>query len=89
MTKNYNRDEFVEYVKSLKFHELEDAANFIDEYYRYFESIPEEEKDAKQLAWEKYVILLSKYGHWFVSFSLVVMDLRKKMVEDLENGQNT
>lgn len=89
MTKNYTRDEFVDYVKSLKFHELEDAANFIDEYYRYFESIPEEKTEEKQLAWEKYVILLSKYGHWFVSFSLIVMDMRKKMAEAIDNGQDS
>lgn len=89
MTKNYTREEFVDYVKGLKFQELEDVANFINEYFEHYESIPEDNKEEKQLAWEKYVILLSKYGHWFVSFALMVMELRGKMGETVENGQDS
>lgn len=89
MTKNYTREEFVEYVKDLKFHELEDVANFINEYFEHYESIPAENKEEKQLAWEKYVILLSKYGQWFVSFALMVMELRGKMESTIQNGQDS
>lgn len=89
MTKNYTREEFVEYVKDLQFYELDDVANYINEYYFHYESIPDEEKEEKQLAWEKYVILLAKYGHWFISFALMVMDMRREMEKTAPNGQNS
>lgn len=87
MTKHYTREEFVDYVKNLKFTELEDVASFVDEYFQHFESIPEEQADEKTLAWEKYIILLSKYGHWFVSFALMVMEMRKEMEKAIPDGQ--
>lgn len=85
MTKNYTREEFVEYVKDLKFQELEDVANFINEYFEHYESIPADKTEEKQLAWEKYIILLSKYGQWFISFALMVMQLRSDMEKSIES----
>lgn len=79
MTKNYTRDEFVDYVKNLRFTEIEDVAKFVEEYFNYYDSIPVENTAEKTLAWEKYVILLSKYGHWFVTFTLMILELKDKM----------
>lgn len=89
MTKNYTREEFVEYVKNLEFYELEDVANYIREYFEHYESIPLENKEEKNLAWEKYIILLAKYGHWLVSFALMVIDMRKELTTREQIGQNS
>lgn len=89
MTKTYNREEFITYVKDLNFVELEDAASFVNEYYNHYISLSNEDNDEKQLAWEKYVILLSKFGHLFLSFSLMVLEIQKTLDTNLkpENTQ--
>lgn len=91
MTKNYTKQEFIEYVKNLEFYELEDVANYIKEYFEHYDSIPEENKEEKQLAWEKYVVLLAKYGHWLFSFTLMVIEMRKEIetVKAEAVGQNS
>ena len=89
MTKSYTEEEFLEYAKNLKFVELEDAANYVKDYFEYYESIPEENKEEKTLAWRKYIILLSKYGHWFFTFSLMVISMRNELKTKEQNGQNS
>lgn len=85
MTKNYTKQEFVEYVKNLEFYELSDIANFINEYYEHYESIPAADEEEKQNAWEKYVILLAKYGHLFVAFTLMVIAMRHGTESEMKN----
>ena len=88
MTKTYNRDDFVAYVKDLNFVDLADAAAFVNEYYNHYNSVPIEDNAEKQLAWEKYVILLSKFGHWFMSFSLMVLELQKNLEVNLKPDES-
>lgn len=88
MTKNYNREEFVEYVKNLELTELEDIAAFVNEYFNHYNSISNDDAEQKQLAWEKYVILLSRYGQLFVSFALMVMELRDNAEKAIQDGQD-
>lgn len=80
--KSFTRDEFVDYVKNLKFDELEDAAAFVTEYFDYYNNLPAEPKEEKDAAWEKYMILQAKFGMMFVSFTTLVIDFRKKMNEE-------
>lgn len=89
MTKNYTREEFVEYVKNLELTELEDIAAFVNEYFDHYNSISAEDKDQKQLAWEKYVILLSRYGQLFISFAMMVMELRNNAEKAIKDGQDS
>ena len=89
MTKNYSREEFVDYVKNLELKELEDIAAFVNEYFNHYNSISPEDEVQKQLAWEKYVILLSRYGQLFVSFAMMVMELRDNTEKAIQNGQNS
>lgn len=90
MTKSYSREEFVEYVKNLNLKELEDIAAFVNEYFDHYNSISADNAEEKQLAWEKYVILLSRYGQLFVSFYLMVMELRDNAQKALfPDGQNS
>jgi hypothetical protein len=89
MTKNYTREEFVEYVKNLELQELEDIASFITEYFNHYNSIPNEDAEQKQLAWEKYVILLSRYGQLFISFATMVMELRDNAEKAIKDGQDS
>jgi len=90
MMKSYTSEEFVEYVKKLNFDKLEDCAAFITEYYEYYVAIPEENKQDKGDAWTKYIILMSKFGMMFVSFTTAVIDFRKQLNEEIrleeENG---
>lgn len=81
---SYTREEFVEYVKTLEFHELEDVAAFITQYYEYYINIPEEKKEEKYEAWQKYMTLQAKFGMMFVSFTAAVIDYRKKLHEEIE-----
>lgn len=82
--KGYTREEFVNYVKNLEFDELDDAANFVTEYFSYFESIPKENKEEKDAAWEKWVILMSKFGMMFVTFTSEVIAFRKRLNDELK-----
>ena len=81
MTKSLSREEFIDYVKGLEFQELEDAAAFVNEYFEYYQSLTTEAEEEKQLAWEKYIILCSKYGHWFMKFTLNIIEMRKEIQE--------
>ena len=42
------------------------------------EKLPEKAEN-KQLAWEKYVILISKYGVTFAEYSKMVLELKKNL----------
>lgn len=89
MTKTYNREEFLAYVKDLNFVDLQDAASFVHEYYNHYISLPNDDSEEKQLAWEKYLILLSKFGHWFMKFSMMVLELQKNLEVNLETENKT
>ena len=86
--KSYSRDEFLEYAKNLKFEELEDAATFVTEYYDYYKDLPENPKEEKDAAWEKYMILMAKFGILFVSFTTAVIYFRKKLNEEISAEAN-
>jgi hypothetical protein len=81
--KNFTKEEFVDYVKTLQFEELEDIGAFIQEYFNYYEKIPNENKEEKDEAWAKVMILLARYGMTFVSFGMVVIDFRKHLNEEI------
>jgi hypothetical protein len=82
--KSFTKEEFVEYVKTLKFDDLEDCAIFVTQYFDYYSNIPEENKQEKDEAWSKYMILMSKFGMMFVSFTTAVIDFRKKLNEEIK-----
>lgn len=86
--KSYTKDEFVNYVKSLEFEELGDCAAFITQYYEYYVNTPQEPIEEKDLAFEKYLILLAKFGMQFVYFTSMVIDMREKINEELEREEN-
>lgn len=88
--KSYTKEEFIEYVKKLEFQELEDCAAFVTEYYNYYVSVPEADKDEKNEAWSKYIILMSKFGMMFVGFTSAVIEFRKKIDAEIkaEEPQN-
>jgi hypothetical protein len=86
--KDYTREEFIEYVKKLEFQELEDCASFITEYYNYYKNLPEESKEEKDTAWEKYMVLMSKFGMMFVMFTTSVIDLRKMLNDEIEQEES-
>jgi len=88
--KSFTKEEFIKYVETLQFDELEDCAKFVTEYYDYYKSLPDEPKENKDAAWEKYMILMSKYGMMFVSFTIMVIDFRKRLNEeiDAENAED-
>ena len=81
--KSYTREEFIEYVKTLQFEELEDMGAFIQEYYKYYENVPVENQKEKDEAWAKVLILLGRFGMTFISFSLAVIEFRKKLNEEI------
>lgn len=81
--KSYTKEEFVKYVESLEFEELDDAANFVTEYYEYYKTLPNDPKEEKDAAWEKYMILMAKFGMMFVMFTSMVIDFRKKTNDEL------
>lgn len=81
--KSYTKEEFVKYVETLQFDELEDAAAFVTEYYEYYKSLPNEPKEEKDASFEKYMILMAKFGMLFVSFTLMVIGFRKKLNDEI------
>lgn len=81
--KGHTLEEFRDYMKSLKFEELEDMATFIKEYFDYYKSVPDTEVEEKELALGKYAMLISEYGMYFVSFSLSVIEMRKQMQKEI------
>lgn len=81
--KSYTKEEFIKYVEGLQFDELEDMAEFTLEYYDYYKSLPEEPKAEKDAAWEKYMILMAKFGMLFVSFTIMVVNFRKKLNDEI------
>lgn len=85
--KNYTLEEFRDYMKTLKFEELEDMAMFIKEYFDYYKSVPDTNVEEKELALGKYAMLISEYGMYFVSFSLSVIEMRKKLQEEIADEE--
>lgn len=81
--KSYTKEEFVKYVESLEFQELEDAASFVTEYYEFYKSLPSEPKEEKDAAWEKYMILMAKFGMLFVSFTTMIIGFRKNLNDEI------
>jgi hypothetical protein len=81
--KSYTKEEFIEYVKKLEFDELENCAKFVSDYYEYYKSLPDDPKEDKDAAWEKYMILMSKFGMMFVSFTIMVIGFRKKLNDEI------
>lgn len=86
--KSFTRDEFLAYVKTLEFTELGDCADFVIQYYEYYQKIPEDKAEEKKDAWEKYVILMTKFGSMFVYFTSAVIDFRKRLNEEIQNEEN-
>lgn len=84
----HTQEEFLQYVKNLEFNELEDVASFVTEYYEYYRNIPEEKKEEKDEAWQKYMILMAKFGMMFVSFTATVIEYRKQLNEELAAEEN-
>ena len=80
--KSYTIEEFRDYIKTVKFEELEDLASFISEYFDHYKSVPDTDVAEKELALGKYIILITEYGMAFVSFTLSVIEMRKKMQEE-------
>lgn len=81
--KGYTLEEFRDYMKGLKFEELEDMAMFIKEYFDHYKSVPDTNVEEKELALGKYAMLIAEYGMYFVSFSLSVIEMRKKLQEEI------
>lgn len=81
--KGYTLEEFSGYMKGLKFEDLEDMAMFIKEYFDYYKSVPDTNVEEKELALGKYAMLISEYGMLFVSFSLSVIEMRKKLQAEI------
>jgi len=79
--KSYTIEEFSKYVEALQFEELEDIGNFILEYYEYYKQTPDQPREEKDLAYQKYMVLLARYGLMFISFSMSVIDIRKQLDE--------
>lgn len=82
--KGYTVEEFSKYVESLQFEELEDVGNFILEYYQSYKNVPEEPGEEKDLAFQKYLVLLSRFGLLFINFSMSVIYLRKVIDESFK-----
>lgn len=85
--KSYTKEEFIKYVETLQFEELQDCADFITEYFNYYKNLPETPKEEKDAAWEKYMILMSKFGMMFVVFASSVIEFRKKLNEELDKEE--
>jgi hypothetical protein len=86
--KSYTQEEFVEYVKKLEFDELEDCAAFVTEYYNYYKNLPESDGAEKDAAFGKFVILMSKYGMMFVSFTTSVIEFRKQLNDEIRQEES-
>ena len=87
--KSYSRDEFVNYVKNLEFDELESAALFVAKYYNYYHNLSEDQKEEKDAAYEKYIILMSKFGIMFVEYTLSVIKFRKKLNAEIQAEEDS
>ena len=89
--KSHTIEEFREYIKTIKFEELEDLALFVSEYFDYYKSVPDTDVAEKELAFGKYSILITEYGMFFVSYTLSVIEMRKKLQEEVaqEERKNT
>ena len=87
--KSFSKEEFVEYVKTLEFEELGDCAAFITQYYEYYVNTPQTPVEEKDLAFEKYLILLAKFAMQFVYFTSMVIDMREKINEELDKKENS
>ena len=74
-----SRSEFVEYVKDLNIEDLEVMVELVLSYFDDYNDLPEDKEDERQLAWEKYVILISKYGITFAEYTKMMIDLRKQL----------
>jgi hypothetical protein len=87
LTQSYTREEFVEYVKELEIDDLEQMVDLVLEYFDYYKKLPEESEN-KQLAWEKYVILISKYGVIFAEYSKMVLKFKKNLEMVRDQNEN-
>ena len=90
MVKSFTSKEFINYVDNLEFEELEDAAAFVRLYYdEYLKAETEEDKDSTFM---RYTILMSKFGIMFLTFTEMVVKLRKETearIDDVKKEQNT
>lgn len=82
--KNMSRDEFHEYVENLKFYNIADAAAFVSAYYDDYEKTPSENEDERRLAYEKYIILIAKYGILFVDYATITSRLVESIFDKEE-----
>lgn len=81
--KGHTLEEFRDYLKTVNFDDLEGLALFIKEYFDYYKSVPDSNVQEKEDALAKYAILISEYGMMFVSFAISVIDMRKKLQEEI------
>jgi hypothetical protein len=88
MSQSYTRDEFLDYVKDLQIDDLEQMVDLVLEYFDYYEQLPEDAEN-KQDAWEKFVILVTKYGVTFAEYTKMVLQLKKNLEMVREQNENS
>lgn len=87
MTQSYTREEFVEYVKELEIDNLEQMVDLVLEYFDYYEKLPEEAEN-KELAWEKYCIVIAMYGINLADYAKKMINMRKTLEMPIKQKEN-
>jgi hypothetical protein len=79
----FTKEEFVEYINNLEFYELEDAVEFVMNYWEDYAKDPEN-YDKRY----KYNACISRYGHMFLFYTSDVIKLRKNYEARKAVGQS-
>lgn len=70
---SFTKEEFLKYIQNLDFYELEDVAEFVNEYWLEYQKNPED-KDNKY----QYSACMITFGHLFLEYTRSVIQLRKE-----------
>lgn len=90
MTTSHTITEFRDYVANLEIKDLDIACELIMSHYKHFLNVPDEDEEAKYLAWSKYSMLIVKFGMMFVYFTDGVLAMRELFEEmEAQNGNRT
>jgi arabinogalactan endo-1,4-beta-galactosidase len=89
MSVSMDNDDFVEYVKTLKFQQLDDLVEFSDSYYNFYKNLLEKNGDPEAIAnaAHKYSIIMTAFGKYFIENCrdyIAIMETIEKTIKNIE-----
>ncbi len=77
MTKDFTREEFSKYIRTLDFKDLGDVLIFVRSYLDFYKKADPEDKEAHYDAFSKYLLVMAEFGPTLLMFSEMILEANK------------